>query len=185
MNLDKLKKQASEGLEIAEKATKGPFEVVWKGSIPTIEAVNRVRGVRPCGDQYPRIARMAAGYAPDEANAELFAHARTSYPAMCRAVLRLTEMVGILAELLISCPAEMALMDECPFADCGDPTEERKSECWILWAAKEEEDEGNRRFPMSSGEEGWNERNLPEVYDETCERDIKRNPLCLLFADRS
>ena len=73
-------------LAVCEAATERPWEVI-DGHIPQIEAVNKKRGVRPAGCPYPRIARMAAGYAPDERNAELVVHACNNYEAALKELL--------------------------------------------------------------------------------------------------
>jgi len=51
------------------KHTEEPWEAVARGSRVTIEAVKKERGMRACGDTYPRIANMAASCATDDANA--------------------------------------------------------------------------------------------------------------------
>ena len=91
-------------LAVCEAATERPWEVI-DGHIPQIEAVNKKRGVRPAGCPYPRIARMAAGYAPDERNAKLVVHACNNYEA---ALKELQILLGVARDF-----APMGQCDRC------------------------------------------------------------------------
>ena len=63
-------------------ATPGPWQV-RSGSGVAVEAVSKARGMRPCGDPYPLIAKMPKSYASDYANAALIAAAPELIAALC------------------------------------------------------------------------------------------------------
>ena len=98
-------------LAVCEAATERPWEVI-DGHIPQIEAVNKKRGVRPAGCPYPRIARMAAGYAPDERNAELVVHACNNYEAALKELLELRRVNAMLEAHVDEARSEQYAADE-------------------------------------------------------------------------
>jgi hypothetical protein len=77
--------------------TPGPWEVVRDGSTIRVEAVEKKRGMRACGDPYPQICRMAGHYAPDEANARLIAVAPEMLEALRDEVTCLEEEIEVVS----------------------------------------------------------------------------------------
>jgi hypothetical protein len=62
-------------MEKEVKPTNGPWEIICHGSRPSIETVNKKRGMRATGDKYPLICYLPDGSAPSLGNAKLIAMA--------------------------------------------------------------------------------------------------------------
>jgi hypothetical protein len=75
------------------KFTPGPWEVRGSksASVANIEAVEKKRGMRACGDTYPHICSVSHRSDPEQANALLIAAAPEMYAALDRLVKRINE----------------------------------------------------------------------------------------------
>lgn len=78
-------------LYLLSKASQRPWEIKYHGSRLHIESVDKSRGMRPAGDPYPQIAKMAADYSTDLYNAEFFVAAPELVEWLCGEVRRLQE----------------------------------------------------------------------------------------------
>ncbi len=75
------------------KFTPGPWEICTSksASVANIEAVEKKRGMRACGDQSPHICNVSHRFESERANARLIAAAPELYEVLDRLVKRLYE----------------------------------------------------------------------------------------------
>lgn len=98
--IEEIKSQLRAGIETANKATPGPWEVYNAGTFPGIEAPNKNVSVIIWGDKKDDGGVRAGHQKPGDANAAFIAQSRTLCPAACSALLIAIEVLEAAAHPL-------------------------------------------------------------------------------------